>query len=399
MTKKPLELYIHIPFCVKKCAYCDFLSGPSTLEVREAYVNCLIEEICHCKHAGVGDSDNKWAPCDPENYEVVSAFFGGGTPSILKPDQIRRIMTALKEVFCWNSDAEVTIEANPGTVDAEKLRNYLDCGINRISFGLQSADNEELRKLGRIHTWEEFLDSFHQARIAGFTNINVDLMSALPGQTKESWEKTLRQVLALQPEHISAYSLIIEEGTPFYQLYEKDVERRDAGEEPELIPSEEEERAMYEATGRILKEQGYLHYEISNYAKPGCECRHNLGYWQRRDYLGFGLGASTLLNPVRYKNTEDLEAYLGGDFSKKEFFVLTKDNQIEETMFLGLRVLEGVSKEHFREQFSCELRVVYRKELEKLEQEGLLEEEGDFVRLTSRGIDLSNPVLAEFLLS
>ena len=184
-----------------------------------------------------------------------------------------------------------------------------------------------------------------------------------------------------------------------YQLYEKDVERRDAGEEPELIPSEEEERAMYEATGRILKEQGYLHYEISNYAKPGCECRHNLGYWQRRDYLGFGLGASTLLNPVRYKNTEDLEAYLGGDFSKKEFFVLTKDNQIEETMFLGLRVLEGVSKEHFREQFSCELRVVYRKELEKLEQEGLLEEEGDFVRLTSRGIDLSNPVLAEFLLS
>ena len=203
----------------------------------------------------------------------------------------------------------------------------------------------------------------------------------------------------MQPEHISAYSLIIEEGTPFYQLYEKDVERRDAGEEPELIPSEEEERAMYEATGRILKEQGYLHYEISNYAKPGCECRHNLGYWQRRDYLGFGLGASTLLNPVRYKNTEDLEAYLGGDFSKKEFFVLTKDNQIEETMFLGLRVLEGVSKEQFREQFSCELRVVYRKELEKLEKEGLLEEEGDFVRLTSRGIDLSNPVLAEFLLS
>ena len=215
MTKKPLELYIHIPFCVKKCAYCDFLSGPSTLEVREAYVNCLIEEICHCKHAGVGDSDNKWAPCDPENYEVVSAFFGGGTPSILKPDQIRRIMTALKEVFCWNSDAEVTIEANPGTVDEEKLRNYLDCGINRISFGLQSADNEELRKLGRIHTWEEFLDSFHQARIAGFTNINVDLRSALPGQTVDSWRKTLEKVLELKPEHISAYSLIIEEGTPF----------------------------------------------------------------------------------------------------------------------------------------------------------------------------------------
>lgn len=382
---KELELYLHIPFCVKKCNYCDFLSAPAEEETRAAYVDALLEEIRGFE--------------DPEDYEVVTVFFGGGTPSILPGQEIFRIMEALREKFSFRKGAEITLEANPGTVDKEKLSCYKKAGINRLSFGLQSADAEELKKLGRIHTWEKFLESFQLAREAGFSNINVDLMSALPGQTKESWEKTLRQVLALQPEHISAYSLIIEEGTPFYQLYEKDVERRDAGEEPELLPSEEEERAMYEATGRILKEQGYLHYEISNYAKPGRECRHNLGYWQRRDYLGFGLGASTLLNPVRYKNTEDLEAYLGGDFSKKEFFVLTKDNQIEETMFLGLRVLEGVSKEKFREQFSCELRVVYRKELEKLEQEGLLEEEGDFVRLTSRGIDLSNPVLAEFLLS
>ena len=382
---KELELYLHIPFCVKKCNYCDFLSAPAEEETRAAYVDALLEEIRGFE--------------DPEDYEVVTVFFGGGTPSILPGQEIFRIMEALREKFSFRKGAEITLEANPGTVDKEKLSCYKKAGINRLSFGLQSADAEELKKLGRIHTWEKFLESFQLAREAGFSNINVDLMSALPGQTKESWEKTLRQVLALQPEHISAYSLIIEEGTPFYQLYEKDVERRDAGEEPELLPSEEEERAMYEATGRILKEQGYLHYEISNYAKPGRECRHNLGYWQRRDYLGFGLGAATLLNPVRYKNTEDLEAYLGGDFSKKEFFVLTKDNQIEETMFLGLRVLEGVSKEKFREQFSCELRVVYRKELEKLEQEGLLEEEGDFVRLTSRGIDLSNLVLAEFLLS
>lgn len=382
---KELELYLHIPFCVKKCNYCDFLSASAGEETRAAYVDALLEEI-----RGFDE---------PEGYEVVTVFFGGGTPSILPGQAIFRIMEALREKFSFRKGAEITLEANPGTVDKEKLSFYKKAGINRLSFGLQSADAEELKKLGRIHTWEKFLESFQLAREAGFSNINVDLMSALPGQTKESWEKTLRQVLALQPEHISAYSLIIEEGTPFYQLYEKDVERRDAGEEPELIPSEEEERAMYEATGRILKEQGYLHYEISNYAKPGCECCHNLGYWKRRDYLGFGLGASTLLNPVRYKNTEDLEAYLGGDFSKKEFFVLTKDNQIEETMFLGLRVLEGVSKEQFREHFSCELNVVYRKELEKLEQEGLLEEEGDFVRLTSRGIDLSNPVLAEFLLS
>ena len=386
MKKRDLELYLHIPFCVKKCNYCDFFSAAGSREEQEAYVQAMIQEI-----RGYKDSLH--------SYEVKTVFLGGGTPSLLSERQAEELFQSLYDSFTIQKDAEITMEVNPGTVNLEKLKQYKAVGVNRLSLGLQSARNEELQRLGRIHTYEDFLATWNFTEKAGFENRNIDLMSALPGQTKESWEKTLRQVLALQPEHISAYSLIIEEGTPFYQLYEKDVERRDAGEEPELIPSEEEERAMYEATGRILKEQGYLHYEISNYAKPGRECCHNLGYWQRRDYLGFGLGASTLLNPVRYKNTENLEAYLGGDFSKKEFFVLTKDNQIEETMFLGLRVLEGVSKEQFREQFSCELRVVYRKELEKLEKEGLLEEEGDFVRLTSRGIDLSNPVLAEFLLS
>ena len=379
MTKKPLELYIHIPFCVKKCAYCDFLSGPSTLEVREAYVNCLIEEICHCKHAGVGDSDNKWAPCDPENYEVVSAFFGGGTPSILKPDQIRRIMTALKEVFCWNSDAEVTIEANPGTVDAEKLRNYLDCGINRISFGLQSADNEELRKLGRIHTWEEFLDSFHQARIAGFTNINVDLMSALPGQTVDSWRKTLEKVLELKPEHISAYSLIIEEGTPFYEKY--------AGH-PELWPPEEEERQMYHDTKRILHEHGYERYEISNYARAGYACRHNLGYWERKEYKGFGLGSASLLENRRYTNTCELKQYLQGRLRGTEEELSEQDIR-EETFFLGLRKMEGIDPGPYRAH--------YEKLLEKLQMQQLLEEKNGKICLTEYGIDISNYVLAQFL--
>ena len=379
MTKKPLELYIHIPFCVKKCAYCDFLSGPSTLEVREAYVNCLIEEICHCKHAGVGDSDNKWAPCDPENYEVVSAFFGGGTPSILKPDQIRRIMTALKEVFCWNSDAEVTIEANPGTVDAEKLRNYLDCGINRISFGLQSADNEELRKLGRIHTWEEFLDSFHQARIAGFTNINVDLMSALPGQTVDSWRKTLEKVLELKPEHISAYSLIIEEGTPFYEKYE---------DHPELLPQEEEERQMYHDTKKILHEHGYERYEISNYARAGYACRHNLGYWERREYKGFGLGSASLLENRRYTNTCELKQYLQGRIRGTEEELSEQDIR-EETFFLGLRKMEGIDPGPYRAH--------YEKLLEKLQMQQLLEEKNGRISLTEYGIDISNYVLAQFL--
>ena len=368
MTKKPLELYIHIPFCVKKCAYCDFLSGPSTLEVREAYVNCLIEEICHCKHAGVGDSDNKWAPCDPENYEVVSAFFGGGTPSILKPDQI-----------CWNSDAEVTIEANPGTVDEEKLRNYLDCGINRISFGLQSADNEELRKLGRIHTWEEFLDSFHQARIAGFTNINVDLMSALPGQTVDSWRKTLEKVLELKPERISAYSLIIEEGTPFYEKYE---------DHPELLPPEEEERQMYHDTKKILHEHGYERYEISNYARTGYACRHNLGYWERREYKGFGLGSASLLENRRYTNTCELKQYLQGRIRGTEEELSEQDIR-EETFFLGLRKMEGIDPGPYRAH--------YEKLLEKLQMQQLLEEKNGRISLTEYGIDISNYVLAQFL--
>ena len=324
MTKKPLELYIHIPFCVKKCAYCDFLSGPSTLEVREAYVNCLIEEICHCKHAGVRDSDNKWAPCDPENYEVVSAFFGGGTPSILKPDQIRRIMTALKEVFCWNSDAEVTIEANPGTVDEEKLRNYLDCGINRISFGLQSADNEELRKLGRIHTWEEFLESFRLAREAGFSNLNVDLMSALPGQTVESWMDTLKKTADLDPEHISAYSLIIEEGTPFFEAYGD-------GRGDGILPDEDAEREMYHRTREFLKDRGYERYEISNYARTGRECRHNVGYWTGVSYLGLGLGASSYVDGCRFCNERDLGIYLGEKPGKRlDQEILTKKDMEEE---------------------------------------------------------------------
>ena len=379
MTKKPLELYIHIPFCVKKCAYCDFLSGPSTLEVREAYVNCLIEEICHCKHAGVGDSDNKWASCDPENYEVISAFFGGGTPSILKPDQIRRIMTALKEVFCWNSDAEVTIEANPGTVDEEKLRNYLDCGINRISFGLQSADNEELRKLGRIHTWEEFLDSFHQARIAGFTNINVDLMSALPGQTVDSWRKTLEKVLELKPEHISPYSLLIAEGPPYYEKSE---------DHPELRPPEEEERQMYHDTKKILHEHGYERYEISNYARTGYACRHNLGYWERREYKGFGLGSASLLENRRYTNTCELKQYLQGRIRGTEEELSEQDIR-EETFFLGLRKMEGIDPGPYRAH--------YEKLLEKLQMQQLLEEKNGRISLTEYGIDISNYVLAQFL--
>ena len=379
MTRKPLELYIHIPFCVRKCAYCDFLSGPSTLEVREAYVNCLIEEIRQCKKVEAGNPDNRWAPCDPKEYEVVSAFFGGGTPSILTPDQIRRIMEALKETYDWNPQAEVTIEANPGTVDEEKLKTYLDCGINRISFGLQSTNNEELRKLGRIHTWEEFLESYQKARAAGFTNINVDLMSALPGQTVDSWRETLEKVLELKPEHISAYSLIIEEGTPFYEKYE---------DHPELLPPEDEERQMYHDTKRIFHEHGYERYEISNYAKAGYACRHNLGYWERTKYKGFGLGSASLLGNMRYTNTRELKQYLKGQIKGTEEELSEQDIR-EETFFLGLRKMEGIDPGPYRAH--------YEKLLEKLQMQQLLEEKDGRIYLTEYGIDISNYVLAQFL--
>lgn len=382
---KELELYIHIPFCVKKCAYCDFLSAPASEETKMLYVDTLLAEIEEFENA--------------DDYEVVSAFFGGGTPSILPGEEIGRIMNALEKKFRFRMDAEITLEANPGTVGKEKLLCYKRAGINRLSLGLQSAHEKELKKLGRIHTFKEFLESFQTAREAGFSNINVDLMSALPGQTKESYRDTLNKITSLDPEHISVYSLIIEEGTLFYEAYGEDVRLLEEGKKTKFLPTEEEERAIYALTEEMLTKNGYIHYEISNYAKPERECRHNLGYWERRDYLGFGLGASSLLNPVRYKNTDSLKDYLAKDFSKKEFLVLTKDNQIEETMFLGLRILEGVSKKKFQETFSCPLGAVYYHELEKLKAQGLVDETEDYVRLTKRGIDVSNPVLAEFLLS
>lgn len=326
--KKELELYIHIPFCVRKCAYCDFRSAPAGREVQAQYVDRLLEEI------------QKAAPL-AEDYEVVSAFFGGGTPSILPKEEIGRVMELLHRQFDWKADAEVTIEANPGTVDGRKLDAYRSFGINRISFGLQSADNEELQKLGRIHTWEQFLESYESARAAGFTNINVDLMSALPGQTRKSWQETLQKVLVLNPEHISAYSLIIEEGTPFYEKY---------ADHPELLPPEDEERQMYYDTKRILAEQGYERYEISNYARKGYACRHNLGYWSRRDYKGFGLGASSLLNSVRSTVQEDLTEYLRGNFAGSNEHLSEQDIR-EEYFFLGLRKMEGVDPGPYREHY------------------------------------------------
>lgn len=373
--KKELELYIHIPFCVRKCAYCDFLSGPADYEAQRSYKEALIREIENVE--SFADS------------EVSSIFIGGGTPSVFSEQWMAEVLEKVYTHFNVRQDAEISIEANPGTVDLGKLAVYRQAGINRISFGCQSGDNRELKLLGRIHTWEEFLESFSMAREAGFSNINVDLMSGLPGQSLASWEDSLYKTAQLKPEHISAYSLIIEEGTPF------------ASQKLEL-PDEEEERNMYERTREILEDWGYHQYEISNYARPGRECRHNLGYWQRKEYLGLGLGSASLVGETRFSNTRNMENYLNNSDSaakiREEREILTVQEQMEEFMFLGLRMTEGISVTEFREVFGVFLEQIYGKVLEKYKKLELLEERGGRLRLTRRGISVSNPILADFLL-
>lgn len=371
----PLELYVHIPFCVRKCQYCDFLSGPSDEETKDRYIEALLKEIRAAEHT--------------ENYEIVSVFIGGGTPSALKAEAIASIMRTLQEQFFFCEDAEVTIEANPGTVDLEKLTIYRNVGINRLSLGLQSTDAEELKLLGRIHSYEEFLKSYEWAREAGFSNINIDLMFAIPGQTGEAWRQHLYQVAELNPEHISAYSLIIEEGTPF-------------AEQNLDLPDEDTEYQMYEDTAEILERYGYRQYEISNYAKQGYMCRHNAGYWQRREYLGFGLGASSLYGGMRFSNTHQMQEYLkesrNPDQIRKDVTVLSRNERIEEFMFLGLRMTEGISEKKFEENFDVRLMDVYGDILQKYEETGFMEHIETKWRLTRKGIHVSNHILADFLL-
>jgi oxygen-independent coproporphyrinogen III oxidase len=409
---KELELYLHIPFCERKCAYCDFLSAPADLPVRISYIKKLQEEIAYYG-AQYGE------------YQVSSIFFGGGTPTILEGYQLAAILETVKEHFNITTDAEITVECNPGTLTAGKAEKLVQAGFNRLSMGLQSADDRELQLLGRIHNFAQFLESYDLARKAGFRNINVDLMSALPGQTLKSWQDTLQKVTALRPEHISAYSLIIEEGTPFYERFAEDERIREEGGHPRLLPEEEVERQMYELTETFLHTKGYERYEISNYAKPGYECRHNCGYWIRKDYLGLGLGASSLVEHQRFQNTSDLKTYLEQEYSPQcegqhehiaetiqlqeetgltqtghhiHIETLDKKSEMEEFMFLGLRLMAGISRQQFEKKFQVTLNSVYGEVLRKLKGEQLIEEVAGYVRLTEHGIDVSNYVLAEFLL-
>lgn len=384
MKKRNLELYLHIPFCVKKCNYCDFFSASGTPKEQADYVSAMIQEIQSYQELS-------------GEYEVQTIFLGGGTPSLLTPEQIEKIFTTIYHIFSVNENAEITMEMNPGTVDIEKLRAMKAAGVNRLSIGLQSAQNEELKMLGRIHTYEEFLETWKLTEQAGFKNRNIDLMSALPGQTIESYEDTLSKVLALEPEHISAYSLILEEGTVFYDWYEKGKLDRGAWK----LPSEEEEYAMGELTIQRLAEAGMHRYEISNYAKSGKECRHNLGYWDRVEYLGIGAGSSSLIKGERFDHIRDRKAYIekirNGESILIDREILSVESQMEEFMYLGLRKIEGVSRTDFQNYFGKNVDDVYGEILDKLEEEQLLEFSGDRIRLTHRGMDVSNCVLAEFL--
>lgn len=379
-----LSIYIHIPFCVRKCLYCDFLSFPlsesrfgntlsDSADARMiSYVNYIREEIITA------------APQYKE-YQVLSIFFGGGTPSLLPVGEVRRIMETIRKYYRVSEDAEITIEMNPETVTEEKLQEYITCGINRLSIGLQSADDDDLERIGRIHDYRTFEKAYASARKAGFRNINIDLMAALPEQSVDSYEWTLGKVTSLAPEHISAYSLTLEEGTPLH-------EHRDMYQ----FATEEEDREMYALTEQILGSCGYHRYEISNYALEGYECRHNKVYWQRGNYVGFGLGASSMVNNVRWSNPTDMELYRGYGYTL-ERRSLTIREQMEEYMFLGLRMMRGVNMRKFTENFGTPMAAVYGEVMDKLCAQGLLVQEEGHIRLTARGIDISNYVMAQFL--
>lgn len=377
--KKDLGLYVHIPFCVRKCEYCDFLSWSVGEEEREQYVNALLSEIESYRDFVKG-------------YRVSTIFVGGGTPSVLRPKQMERILQKIYEVFELEKRPEITIEVNPGTVDEEKLQCYKANGVNRLSMGLQSVKDEKLRLLGRIHTYQEFAESYELARKVGFDNISIDLISSVPGQTLQEWKEELEIAAVQNPEHISVYQLIIEEGTPFYEKY---------AEHPELLPDEETSREIYLWTGRFLKEAGYEQYEISNYAKPGKESRHNLKYWERGDYLGLGLGAASMVRNIRMSNTKDMKTYLERcdkpKTMREDVQFLEEPRQMEEFMFLGLRKTRGVSKKEFRRIFGREMDMVYEKALHKCLENGMLLEHKDRIFLSEEGTLLSNMVLSEFL--
>lgn len=381
MKIREIELYIHIPFCVKKCNYCDFLSFSADEYLIKKYIMVLNNELA-CKAR----------LC--KNTIVTSIFIGGGTPSVVPSIMIDMIMNTIRKYFVLKDTIEITIEANPGTITKEKAIDYLGMGINRVSMGLQSADDLLLKKLGRIHTYKDFEESFYILRNAGFDNINIDIMSGLPGLTLENYKDTLTKVCEKNPEHISAYSLIIEEKTPFFELY-----NNQDGTKKEELPDEDDEREQYYYTDEFLKENEYNRYEISNYSRKGYECKHNIGYWKRKEYLGIGLGAASFYEKKRFINTSDLKEYIAkeGVDTYKDVILLEEKDEMEEFMYLGLRMMEGIQISEFNKQFSVNFDKVYGEIIKKFSRMGLIICENDRVYLTTKGIDVSNYIFSEFI--
>ena len=376
---KTIGLYIHIPFCRQKCLYCDFPSWAGKEGQMQGYVDALTKEI---RNRGKEYTDRK----------VVSVFFGGGTPTTLSVPMLEQLMQAVFESWDIAEDAEITTEANPGTLDGEMAVALKKMGFNRLSMGVQAWQNRLLKDLGRIHTMEAFQKNYKAVREAGFDNVNTDLMFALPNQTMADWQETVRNIVALNPEHISAYSLILEEGTPFFDRYEKG----------ELEPAAEElDREMYYWAVDYLAKMGYGQYEISNFAKKGRQSRHNRIYWQAEEYLGMGLGAHSYMDGERFHNRYDLQEYIDaeGEVSllKEDVEVITEEDALAEFMFLGLRLTEGVSFARFRERFGQEMKNIYGRQIEELVKDGLLKEDEIGIRLTVRGVDISNVVFEKFL--
>lgn len=378
MNKNELGIYVHIPFCAGKCFYCDFVSFAGKEKLILEYVKAVQKEII---------KESK----EHTSSKVTTIYIGGGTPSFIDSKYIVEIVSKIKDNYKVDPNAEITIEINPGTVSKEKLEDYIKCGINRVSIGLQSTDNKLLKQIGRIHTYEQFLVTYELARNVGFKNVNIDLMLALPNQTIEILEDSLNKVIGLEPEHISVYSLILEEGTKLYDLVESG--------ETKLV-DEDVERKMYWQVKNILEKNRYSHYEISNFAKMGYESKHNLNCWEQKEYLGIGAAAHSYYNKKRYSNTDNIEEYIKnineGKSIKTIHEVQTVEDEQKEYMLLGLRKIEGVSISKFKEKFIQNPIYIFRKELNKLVEEELIEVDIDSIKLTNKGLDFANLVWEKF---
>ena len=375
---KSIGVYIHIPFCKQKCLYCDFISFPHKENIQQRYVEAVKKEIENWKKQN-------------SNTKIKTIYIGGGTPSYIESKYIKEILKSFNNT---EKTTEITIEVNPGTVTEQKLQDYIDSGINRLSIGLQSTNNKLLKQIGRIHTFEEFLNTYNLVRKIGFKNINVDLIIGLPNQKIADIKESLKKIIKLAPEHISVYSLIVEDKTPIKKLIEENKLQ---------LPDEEKERQMYWYVKDYLELNGYKHYEISNFAKEGFESKHNLDCWEQKEYMGFGVAAHSYIENKRFCNISNLEKYIlnceTADFTKNTIIKEEQANEdkMNEYMILGLRKIEGISIQKFKNKFNANPIMLYRNQLQKLNEEKLILIDGDYIKLSNKGLDFANIVWEEFI--